>query len=141
MGRTRRSRTARGAGFTLIELLVVLVIMGILMSIAVGGYVGMRDRGERSAAELNVREALPAAQLYYAHHDTYNGMTTAALQSLDGGVRLSTDPVIAADGKTFCLESTHNGRSTTAAFDPGHNVHSLLGPGGDVVSGACPTSL
>ncbi len=123
------------------ELLVVLVIMGILLSIAVGGFVSMRDRGEKSAAELNVREALPAAQLFYAHHDTYNGMTTAALESLDAGVRLSADPVIAADGKTFCLESTHNGRPPTAAFDPGHNVHSLLGPGGDIVSGACPASL
>jgi prepilin-type N-terminal cleavage/methylation domain-containing protein len=129
------------AGFTVMELLIVLVIMGILLSISLGAYIGMRDRGEKSAAELNVREALSAAELYYAHHDTYTGMTTADLDSLDAGVRLSAEPVIAADGKSFCIESTHNGRPPTAALDPGHNVHSLVGPGGNVVAGSCPSSL
>jgi prepilin-type N-terminal cleavage/methylation domain-containing protein len=139
----RRSRlTAAGEeGFSLMELVIVLLIMGILGSISVGAYLHMRDQGEVSAAELNVREALPAAELYYAHHETYTGMTKAELDSLVAGIHLSANPVIASDGKKFCLESTHNGRSPTAAVEPGHNIHSLVGPGGDVVAGQCPPSL
>jgi prepilin-type N-terminal cleavage/methylation domain-containing protein len=129
------------AGFTLMELMIVLVIMGILMTVSVGAFTRMRDRGEMSAAELNVREALSAAQLYYAHHDSYDGMTLSTLASLDAGIRLSREPVISADGKEFCLESTHNGHSPTAPAEPGHNIHSLTGPGGDVVTGTCPASL
>ena len=74
----------------------------------------MRDRGEMSAAELNVREAQSAAELFYVHNETYTGMSKAAMAALDGGVRISAEPVIAANGKRYCLESTHNGRSTRA---------------------------
>jgi prepilin-type N-terminal cleavage/methylation domain-containing protein len=129
------------AGFTVMELLIVLVLMSILSTIAVAGYLRMRDRGETSAAELNVREALSATELYYAHHDSYAGMTLSDLQSLDGGVRLSAEPVVASDGRHYCLQSTHNGNSPTAASQPGANVHSLVGPGGDIVPGPCPASL
>jgi hypothetical protein len=122
------------------ELVIVLVIMGILLSISAGAYIRMRDRGETSAAELNVREALSAVELYYAHHETYDGMTLSEVKWLDGGVRLSGEPVISPDGKRFCLESTHNGHSPTAAVEPGHNIHSIVGPGGDVVAGPCPAS-
>jgi type IV pilus assembly protein PilA len=134
-------RISGEAGFTLMELMIVLVIMGILMTISIGAFTRMRDRGEVSAAELNVREALPPAQLYYAHHDTYDGMTLSALASLDAGIRLSREPVISANGREFCLESTHNGHSPTAAAEPGHNIHSFVGPGGDIVAGPCPASL
>lgn len=128
-------------GFTMIELVVVLLILGLLMTVAVGSYIGMRDRGEASAAELKLREGLTAAELFYAHNETYTGMTLADLQSFDAGLRLSEEPVIAADGRRFCLESTHNGRSTTAGTNPGHSTHRLIGPGGDPYAGPCPSSL
>jgi prepilin-type N-terminal cleavage/methylation domain-containing protein len=134
-------RISDEAGFTLMELMIVLVIMGILMTISIGAFTRMRDRGETSAAELNVQEALSAVHLYYAHHDTFDGMTLSALASLDAGIRLSREPVISADGKEFCIESTHNGHSPTAPVEPGHTAHNLIGPGGDVVAGPCPASL
>jgi prepilin-type N-terminal cleavage/methylation domain-containing protein len=137
----RRVVVRRDDGFTLMELMVVILILGILVSVSAGTYFRMQDRGEQSAAELNVREALSATELYYAHHDTYSGMTKNDLEQLDAGVRLSREPVVAADGKSYCLESTHNGNPSTAAVSPGHNVHSLTGPGGDVVAGPCPSSL
>jgi Tfp pilus assembly protein PilE len=123
------------------ELLIVLVLMSILSTIAVAGYLRMRERGETSAAELNVREGLSAAELYYAHNETYAGMTSAELRALDGGIRLSAEPVIAPDGRHFCLESTHNGNSPSAGASPGTNIHSLVGPGGDIVAGPCPAAL
>ena len=62
------------SGFTLIELLIVLVIIGILLAIAVPSYLGFKDRANKTAAQANVRSAIPAAETYYADNDTYATM-------------------------------------------------------------------
>ena len=59
------------SGFTLIELLIVLVIIGILLAIAVPSYLGFKDRANKTAAQANVRSAIPAAEAYYADNNTY----------------------------------------------------------------------
>jgi type IV pilus assembly protein PilA len=51
-------------GMTLVELLNVLFIMGILLSIAVPGYLSFKDRTNKAAAQANIRAVLPGIQAY-----------------------------------------------------------------------------
>ena len=141
IGSRARERSRDEAGFSLVEMLVVMIILGIFMTIPLGVYLHMRERAENSAAEINVREALPATALYYANNETYSGMNRAELEALADGILLSAEPVLSGDGGKFCIESTNNGRSESALTNPGKSIHSYTGPAGEIVSGGCPSSL
>ncbi|MEX0816738.1 MAG: hypothetical protein WD027_04795 [Gaiellales bacterium] len=77
-----------------------------------------------TSAQSNVRGAIPAIEAYYADNNTYSGVTLAALQQYDYGVKDTR--VITANDETYCLESTAGGET-----------YSKSGPGGDIVSGPC----
>ena len=61
-----RDRVAHDeSGLTLVELLVTLAIIGILLAIAVPSYLAFERRASTTAAQANLRSALPAVEAYY----------------------------------------------------------------------------
>ncbi len=66
-------------GFTLVELLVVIIIMAILLAVAIPSYLKAREAKD-SAAQANVRAAVPAMEACYADDNSYATTRTAARQ-------------------------------------------------------------
>ena len=106
----RIAKSREEGGFTLIELLVVIIIIGILLAIAVPSYMKFRDRANKSAAQANVRSAIPAVEAYAADNGGYTGMTLSGaggLQSIDAGVK-NVQVVGTPGANTYCIQNDDN---------------------------------
>lgn len=59
------------AGFTLIELLIVIVIIGVLATILLANFIGVRQRSRDAQRKADLRQIQSAIELYKADQGTY----------------------------------------------------------------------
>jgi len=62
---------ARNRGFTIIELLIVMAVIAILIGIAIPKFKGMRDEGNYTKAQSELRALQAAVESYRIHESQY----------------------------------------------------------------------
>ncbi len=100
-------------------------MLAVLLLIAIPAYIGFDGRASKSAAQANLRSALPALATYHSDHDSYTGLTVAALRGYDQGVSPGLT-VVSSSASTYCVRSIHRGQA-----------YYKNGPGSDITTTAC----
>lgn len=93
-------------GFTLIELLIVIVIIGILSSILLSNFIGVRQRARDGTRKSDLRQIQAALELYRADYGTY---------PLDSGDKLVSS---CGPGNSFTDSGTGTVYMKTVPCDP-----------------------
>ena len=143
-----KTRLASEQGFTLIELLVVMIILGILVAIAVPAYLSFTSKAKVSAAESNVRSAIPAAESWYqdtvnnASPNTYAAISLANLQKEAPGIgtNVMAGPFTGAStNSAYCVQDTEGGQTYHyVGGDPG--AVTVTGGVAKIIAGDCAST-
>lgn len=64
---------SRSRGFTLIEILIAVVVLGVLLAVAVPGYVNSVSKSHRADAKVALTTAAQSMERYFTERNTYLG--------------------------------------------------------------------
>src|SRR5205807_5290150 len=105
----------------------VYIATGVQTCTATSSYLSFRSRANKSAAQANVRAAVPGIEAFNADHSTgYVGVHLTKLQlSYDAGIKNVSVKVATVGG--YCVFNTS---PTTVTYHKS-------GPSGDIKSGGC----
>jgi prepilin-type N-terminal cleavage/methylation domain-containing protein len=139
------------AGFTLIELLVVMIITGLLVAVAISGFLGRRIVANDASAKQMANTAEQAAVVYSLNGNGYIGITPSALKGIEASINVLANgqtvlaaasptltgytlAVVSSAGNTFNITST-NGVLTRTCIVAVGNGNSLTNTGGGCKNG------
>lgn len=75
----------KNRGFTLIELLIVITIIGILSSLLVVNYIGVRSRGRDAQRKSDLRQIQTALELFRSDNGSYPANLSCGSALTSGG--------------------------------------------------------
>ena len=116
-------------GFTLIELLIVVVVIGILASIAIVGYNGVRKRSFYASVESDLRNVLVKQEMYHTENFTYASTLAAIAHNGSPGVNITI------------AGSSNTGWAATATHDAYTDIQCGVYVGADYAGDAGPATL
>lgn len=80
----------RKRGFTLVELLIVVGIIGILATLLMANFIGVRQRARDAQRKSDIRQIQSALEFYRSDLGTYPASLSSCGNSLTGGSPVNT---------------------------------------------------
>lgn len=110
------------AGFTLVEIMIVVLILGLLLSIAVPGWVRARERSQHHACVSNLRLIDHAKEQYAMEQNKANGDPCTMADIWPDYIKDSPQPSCPAGG-TYTVGPI--GETPTCSYQVGIYPHNL----------------
>ena len=79
-------------GFTLVEVLLVTAVVGVLLTIAIPAFLGVKGRAQDRGAQASLRIAITNAKALYADNESFAKVTVATLGTAEPSLRLTSSP-------------------------------------------------
>ena len=115
ISKSRRSGSAISMGFTLIELLVVVIIVGILASIALPGFLSQADKAKASSAKALVSSAIKECQVHLISGGTFTPQVAGTPE-----ITLAPNPITCSStlDNTYTATIVSNSQTFTGILKP-----------------------
>ncbi len=108
----------KSAGFTLIELLIVIAIIGVLATLLMVNFVGVRQRARDAQRKSDLRQIQSALELYRADQGSYPSSLPScngSAFSANGTTYMQTIPCDPLTGTNYLYSTTASGGYTLVA--------------------------